>query len=148
MWSQYRNERGYQFYVSPALLIPTIEGSWQMSRITSIPQSTLACYMFYDGSNWCFYCLSKTKSLSMCCHLNGTDSNTHKKERAIIVWKHLLWFRNASSPYHTNIRTSRYTNWEFVPFKASLSRCPVFCRSKHIWRKSYSFWYVQYLKCV
>ena len=83
MWNQYRKERGYQFYVSPALLIPTIEGSWQMSRITSIQQSTLACCMFYDGSNGCSCCLSKTKSLSMCCDLNRTASNTHKKKEAL-----------------------------------------------------------------
>jgi len=83
MWNQYRKERGYQFYVSPALLIPTIEGSWQMSRITSIQQSTLACCMFYDGSNGCSCCLSKTKSLSMCCDLNGTANNTHTKNETL-----------------------------------------------------------------
>ena len=130
MWNQYRKERSYQFYVSPALLITTIEGSWQMSRITSIQQSTLACCMFYDGSNGCSCCLSKTKSLSLCCDLNGTASNTNtKKGNAVILWNHLLWFRNVSIPYHNLIRTCRYTNWEFLPFEASLSTCRIFHRS-------------------
>jgi len=135
MWNQYRKERSYQFYVSPALLIPTIEGSWQMSRITSIQQSTLNCCMFYDGSNGCSCCLSKTKRLSMCCDLNGTASkththtHTHTKRNAVIVWKHLFWFWNVSSPYHILIRTCRYTNWEFLPFDRSLSTCRIFHRS-------------------
>lgn len=133
MWNQYRKERGYQFYVSPALLIPTIEGSWQMSRITSIQQSTLTCCMFHDEPNGCSCCLSKTKSLSMCCDLNGTASNTKnktkRKRNAVIVWKHLFWFWNVVSPYHILIRTCRYKNWEFLPFDASLSTCQIFHRS-------------------
>ena len=70
----------------------------------------------------------------------GQQVTRTKKGSAVIVWKHLLWFRNVSSPYHTPIRTCRYTNWEFVPFEASLSTCRIFHRNKHIWRRNYGFW--------
>jgi hypothetical protein len=137
MWNQYRKERSYQFYVSPALLIPTIEGFWQMSRITSIQQSTLACCRFYDGSNWCSCCLSKTKSsLSFCCDLNGTASNTHKKGKRYHRLETLVVI---SKLPHS------YSNMLFHKLGIGTLRSRISLRSNHIWRKNYSVWYVQYL---